>query len=154
MKKRVKYSIAILFWIAVVGFLIFLCSHDTVTREIIFDFVEDFQRSPKTVWSNFPDFPTSFEEWMKYIRGICAILLIVIFQWWMLGCRWLFVRYLPVSGYAAIWLFGEYASASDPGGWGKLLVGYGCVLLGMGGVFITGLACLVWHIRKIFRKTA
>ena len=152
MNKRVKYSITILFWIAVVGLLIFLCIQDTVTREIILEFVEDFQRNPKSVWSNFPDFPTSFEEWMEFIRGICVILLIVIFQWWMLGRRWRIVRYLLVSIYAAVWLFGEYVSMSDSGGWGKLLVGYGCVWLGMSGVFLTGLACVIWHIRKFCKN--
>jgi len=152
MDKRVKICFTILFGIAVGGLLIFLCTQDTITNALVKDFVRDL-RNPEKWWRNMPELPNSLEEWIDLLRAVCILGLLVLIQWWLLECRWRIVRYLPIIVCAACWLFGEYAYQAD-GGWGGLIVGYMMTGVGIYGILIYGTACLIWHIRKRFRKTA
>ena len=152
--KRVTIIFRSIFWLAVAVLLIVLCTQDTITRACLEEFADNFLRNPlerlHVLLSVYPD---SLDEWMDSIRGICILLLILAFQWWLLGRRWWIVRYLPLLVYTASWLFGEYAYLTD-GGWGGLIVGYMMTGFGMIGVCLTGIVCIAWHIRKHFRKTA
>ncbi len=129
-----------------IGLLAVWCEDETVTWAILRGFPESLQEMD----SLFP-VGMDLEDGIRLLQWLGILALVFLFQWWMLSRRWRIVRYLPLSIYAAIWLFGEYAYLSD-GGWGGLIVGYMLVPFGMIGVFITGLACIIWHIRKYRQK--
>ena len=151
MNKRVKICFIILFWLTAAGFLIFLCTQDTITNALAKDFLHQLRNTEK-LWESIPRLPDSLEEWIDSLRAVCIFCLLVLFQLWLLGCRWRIVRYLPLLVCAACWLFGEYAYQTD-GGWGGLILGYMMTGIGIYGILFYGTICLIWHIRNFFRKT-
>lgn len=91
-------------------------------------------------------------EWDEVIPMLGIFLIFGVIQWLMLRCRRRWIRYIPVILMTFLWILTEYMVASEPS-MGAILaaviVGYPVVLGWTGTLF----ACLVWHIRKIFRKT-
>ena len=91
--------------------------------------------------------PSDENEWMAVLIAV----LVFLFQWWMLNRKWRIVRYLPLAGCVILWILGEVLYATE-GGWGGMIGGGIMVWLGFAGIFLTGLACVIWHIRKFCKN--
>ena len=97
-----------------------------------------------------PELKMDWEEAALIVGGFLVFGLI---QWLTLRCRRRWVRYLPVLLMTALWILTEYLVASEPSMGAAVLVmiaGYPVVVGWTGTIF----ACVVWHIRNLFRKTA
>lgn len=92
-------------------------------------------------------------EWEEAALLVGSFLFFAVIQWLTLRCRRRWVRYIPLFLMTCFWILTEYLVASEPSMGAAVLVmiaGYPVVLGWTGTVS----SCLVWHIRKFFRKTA
>ena len=97
-----------------------------------------------------PEQKIKLEE-MAWLVGI--FLFFEIVQWLTLKCHRKGVRYIPLILMTILWGLTEYLVAAESSMGAAVLVlwaGYP-VVLGWTGTIC---ACVIWHIRKLFHKTA
>lgn len=103
------------------------------------------------VWDSLTD-PSLKMEWDEAALIVGGFLFFGLIQWLTLKCRRRWVRYIPLLLMTVFWILTEYAYASEPSMGAILIVvfmGYPAIM-GLSGTIC---ACVIWHIRKIFRKT-
>ena len=104
------------------------------------------------VWDAMTD-PRLKMEWDEAALIVGGFLFFAVIQWLTLRCRRRWVRYLPLLLMTVLWGLTEYLVAAESSMGAAVLVlwaGYP-VVLGWTGTIC---ACVIWHIRKLFHKTA
>ncbi len=112
----------------------------------------DFGDVFRALWNTLTD-SRCRAEWDEIILMIGIFLLFAVIQWLMLKCRRRWVRYIPLLLMTVLWILTEYMVAAEPSMGAIILVvvvGYPVITGWMGTIF----SCFLWHIRKLFRKTA
>ncbi len=91
--------------------------------------------------------------WEETVLIVGIFMFFAVIQYLTLRCHRRGVRYIPLLLMTVLWIVVEYLVASEPSMGAAVLVmiaGYPVILGWMG----TILACILWHVRKHFRKTA
>ena len=106
----------------------------------------------RVIWDDLTN-PELKIKWDEIAWFVGIILFFGIIQWLTLKCRRKGIRYIPLILMTVLWGLTEYLVAAETSMGAAVLVlwaGYPVVLGWTGTIF----ACLIWHIRKLFRKTA
>ena len=112
----------------------------------------DFGDAFRAVWNTLTD-SRCRAEWDEIVLMMGIFLLFAVIQWLMMKCRRRWVRYLPLLLMTVLWGLTEYLVAAESSMGAAVLVlwaGYP-VVLGWTGTIC---ASVIWHIRKLFHKTA
>ena len=92
-------------------------------------------------------------EWEEAALLVGSFLFFAVIQYLTLRCRRRWVRYIPLFLMTCFWILTEYLVASEPSMGAILIVvimGYPAIM-GLSGTIC---ACVIWHLRNLFRKTA
>ncbi len=104
------------------------------------------------IWDSLTE-PELRMGWEETVLIVGIFMFFAVIQWLTLRCRRRWGCCLPVLLMTVLWIVVEYLVASEPSMGAAVLVmiaGYPVVVGWTGTIF----ACLVWHIRNLFRKTA